>query len=234
MHHHIRKNTQDLENLLRHHGKTSPVLGIPFSAKNYLRLDFTEANHKILNLDLQNTEVFNQYVFDTLKTAGAKVGFGGYNEDRIIYKRSSHFQGEEPRSVHLGVDLWTEAGTPVYAPLDAFVHSFADNQGMGNYGPTIILEHRLENHLFYTLYGHLSRKSLLGLSVGKSIKSGEKVGYLGNYPENGDWPAHLHFQIIMDLMGSSGDFPGVAKPSEREKFLSICPDPNWILRFEKG
>src|SRR5690606_14730404 len=105
-----------------------------------------------------------------------KVGFGGYNEDRIIYKRSSHFQGEEPRSVHLGVDLWTEAGTPVYAPLDAFVHSFADNQGMGNYGPTIILEHRLENHLFYTLYGHLSRKSLLGLSVGKSIKSGEKVG----------------------------------------------------------
>lgn len=233
MHNNSRSKNQDLERLLQDYCPTHPVLDTPFSRRNYLELDFTEGNKEILNLDLQNTESFNRYIFDTLKAAGAKVGYGGYKENRIIYKRSDHFQAEEPRSVHLGIDLWTEAGTPVFAPIDAFVHSFADNMGMGNYGPTIILGHNIGAVTFYTLYGHLSRNSLLNLSIGKKFKKGEKIGDLGKYPENGDWPPHLHFQIITDLMGASGDFPGVAKPSEGEQYLSICPDPNLILKYPR-
>ncbi len=220
-----------LKTLLRDECLPSQVLDIPFSSRDYIKLDFTEANKAILDLDLKNTSDFNKYIFDTIERAGAKVGFGGYDEDRVIYKRSSHFLGDEPRSVHLGVDLWAKAGTEIFSPLDATVHSFADNRGQGNYGPTIILSHAIGKMQFYTLYGHLSRVSLRGLSEGKAIKKGEKIGYLGDFPENGDWPPHLHFQIITDLMGLSGDFPGVAKPSEREKYLLICPDPNWILRL---
>ena len=52
--------------------------------------------------------------------------------------------------------------------------------------------------------------------------------------ENGGWPAHLHFQIIGDLMGFIGDFPGVAKQSEIEEWLERCPDPNLILGMDNS
>ena len=207
------------------------IIDIPFSGKDYYSLDFSAANPELHKVDLSNIREFNGYVFDQLSAVGAQVGYGGYNEDRIIYKRSSHFQGEEPRSVHLGIDLWVKAYTNVFAPFDSIVHSYADNEGLGNYGPTIILEHKISDLKFYTLYGHLTRESLSELKPGREIKKGDKIGQIGDFPENGDWPPHLHFQIITDMMGLKGDFPGVAKPSERDKFLSICPDPNLILRF---
>jgi hypothetical protein len=40
------------------------------------------------------------------------------------------------------------------AALDGRVHSFQNNDSLGNYGPTIILEHQVEDLTFYTLYGH--------------------------------------------------------------------------------
>jgi 4-aminobutyrate aminotransferase-like enzyme len=83
--------------------------------------------------------------------------------------------------------------------------------------------------MFYTLYGHLSRNSLAGLRQGKVLKKGEKVGWIGTSSENGGWPPHLHLQIITDLLGLTGDFPGVALPGQRELWLSLCPDPNLIL-----
>jgi murein DD-endopeptidase MepM/ murein hydrolase activator NlpD len=147
----------------------------------------------------------------------------------MIYHRSNHFKGEEPRTIHLGVDIWTEAGTPVFAPLSGKVHSFRDNAGFGDYGPTIILEHLLDDTLFYTLYGHLSRASLAGLHQGQLFEKGAVLGEIGPYPENGDWPPHLHFQIITDMLGMEGDFPGVASVSKRNFYLSICPDPMLIL-----
>ena len=49
---------------------------------------------------------------------------------------------DEPRRLHLGVDIWADAGTPVYVPLDGRIHSFRDNNHFGDYGPTVILQHR--------------------------------------------------------------------------------------------
>ena len=69
--------------------------------------------------------------------------------------------------MHIGLDLWIKAGTPVLSALDGKVHSFDFNAGFGDYGPTIILEHQLEDQTFYTLYGHLSLDSLDGLKIGK-------------------------------------------------------------------
>ncbi|HMB89916.1 MAG TPA: aminotransferase class III-fold pyridoxal phosphate-dependent enzyme, partial [Rhodothermales bacterium] len=37
------------------------------------------------------------------------------------------------------------------------------------------------------------------------------------------------FQVITDMLGRKGDFPGVAPPSEREVWLGICPDPNLLV-----
>ena len=208
------------------------ILPFDFRTDPYLILDFTARNMELDGLDLANTAVFTDYVFGKLRRQGAVVGVGGYNENRVIYRRSPHFnQAAASRCIHLGVDLWAEAGTPVFAPLDGVVHSFQDNNHFGDYGPTIILEHRLDEKPLFALYGHLSRQSLVGLTVGKPFRAGEKVAEIGPYPENGDWPPHLHFQLMTDLWGHTGDFPGVCSLADRERYLVICPNPNRLLQI---
>ena len=208
----------------------APVIAVDWRTEPYLRMDFSAANTELNNLDLENSAAFSDYVFKKLDAAGVRYGVGGYNEHRVIYRRSSHFQQtDEPRCVHLGVDIWAKSGTPVFAPTDAVVHSFKNNDTFGDYGPTIILQHA---H-FCTLYGHLSVESLAGLHEGMVIAKGQQIAQIGNYPTNGDWPAHLHFQIITDMMEQKGDFPGVCTLLEREYYLNICPNPDLILGIER-
>ncbi len=209
-----------------------PVIPIDFQIDPYLILDFTGTNPDLATLDLTNTATFDAYVFGKIREAGARVGVGGYLEPRVIYRRSPHFQQtDEPRTIHLGIDLWAPAGTLVSAPLDGIIHSFADNAGFGDYGPTIILEHDLKGEKLYSLYGHLSRTSLTGLYEGKQVKAGEVIAAIGPFPENGDWPPHLHFQLMRDMMGRRGDFAGVCTLSDRAVFADLCPDPNQLLRI---
>jgi murein DD-endopeptidase MepM/ murein hydrolase activator NlpD len=167
---------------------------------------------------------------DTVLADGLLVG--GYDEERAIYS-GPIFEapdGVEPRTIHLGIDLFEAAGTPVFAPLPGRVHSFQDNANLKDYGPTIILEHQVTSELtFYTLYAHLSRDSLDGLTIGKPVAAGEEVARLGEAAVNGDWPPHLHFQLILDMQGRRGDYPGVFKKSEREQWKRICPDPAPLL-----
>jgi 4-aminobutyrate aminotransferase-like enzyme len=162
------------------------------------------------------------------------VAIGRYDEPRLVYvsdlfRHVSNWEVEN-RTVHIGIDVFLPAGAVVRAPLAGIVHSCRDNRGAGDYGPTIVLEHEAEPDLrFYTLYGHLSRESLDGLEPGRAISEGEAFARLGDVQVNGGWPPHLHFQIMTDLLGRSGDFPGVAAPSERSIYLDLCPDPNLIL-----
>jgi murein DD-endopeptidase MepM/ murein hydrolase activator NlpD len=111
------------------------------------------------------------------------------------------------------------------------VHSFKDNDNFGDYGPTILLQHNLDGLTLYSLYGHLSRESLTGLSVGQPISKNQLIGAFGNSTENGHWPTHLHFQLIFDLEGCAGDYPGVGRYSEKEKLIKNIPDPGLLLRF---
>ncbi|GAB3934265.1 peptidoglycan DD-metalloendopeptidase family protein [Larkinella terrae] len=208
------------------------ILPFDFHRDPFLILDFTDNNPELAGIDLTDTKVFTNYVFGKLQRNGVVVGVGGYNEHRVIYRRSPHFnQTEEPRCIHLGIDLWAVAGTPVFAPLDGVVHSFQDNNHFGDYGPTIILEHQWNEKPLYSLYGHLNRPSLAGLRVGMPVKTGQKIAEIGPFPENGDWPPHLHFQLITDLLGHTGDFPGVCSLTDREWFLAICPNPNLFLQI---
>ncbi|MER2997077.1 peptidoglycan DD-metalloendopeptidase family protein [Pontibacter populi] len=226
------KTTTELSELLRRHTTAfARVIDADLQSNVVCRLDFTAANTLLQQTDLRDTEAFNRAVNQLLAEQNATIGVGGYFEDRFIYRRSEHFDvAAESRNLHLGIDIWMEAETPVYTPLDATVHSFHDNNNFGDYGPTIILQHELEGVTFYTLYGHLSRKSLEGLEVGKVFKKGDRIAWLGNYPENGDWPPHLHFQVMASMEGRSGDFPGVAAASDRAHFEQICPNPNLILQ----
>lgn len=220
-----------IEAVLRHIQPTiAPILSFPLQKENTVVLDLSRNNPALRSIDLKNTSHFAHYLFD--EVLQGKTGIGGFMEDRMVYTRSPHYGGEEPRSIHLGVDIWTQSGTAIFAPLPGKIHSFADNQGFGNYGPTIILEHLLESLTFYTLYGHLAKKDLINLQDGQWIEKGEKIGGIGNFPENGDWPPHLHFQVMTDMLSYWGDFPGVAAPSTLQLFSEICIDPNCILKLE--
>ena len=152
---------------------------------------------------------------------------------RNIYKRSIHFssQAEEERNIHLGVDLWCPPGTSIFAPFDSVVHSFNNNLNFGDYGPTIILKHSLGDVDFYTLYGHLSLASLDNLEVGQSFNRADKIAELGDASVNGDYPPHLHFQIIKDIQDYSGDYPGVCSKSDLDFYEEYCPDPKSILNI---
>lgn len=213
------------QELLRHRSTFQPIIKA-LGTDNLVPLDLTARNTSLATVDLTDTAAFDEWVQQQRQ---GKIGIGGYLEDRVVYRRSNHYAGEEPRSLHLGIDLWTDAGTPVYAPLPGTVHSVADNQGFGNYGPTVIFKHQLEEHTFYTLYGHLSRASLTLLPTGQTVAAGSIIGHIGPYPENGDWPPHLHLQIITDLAAGQSDYPGVVAPTQRATYAARCPDPQTLL-----
>lgn len=214
---------------LKHASIFSPSV---FAREPY-RFDFTEKNSAVSAIDMRDPDAFSRYIAGTLQQNGRMLGIGKYGEDRVIYRQSQLFQdGNEARSVHLGIDLFVQPGTAVNAPLDGWIHSFRDNDFFLDYGPTILLAHNIQGVNFFTLYGHLSRASLPPLHVGQLIEQGERIAWIGEHDENGSWAPHLHFQIIVDLMGKVGDFPGVARPSEQDAYLERCPDPNLILRLD--
>lgn len=218
--------------LQKHQSQFSNV--VPFDAANdkLLLLDFTAANTALTDEILNNTDNFSAYINTKLQTSNAKFGIGGYSEHRTVYSRSKVFNtADEPRRLHLGVDIWGAAETPVFAALDGVVHSYAFNNFYGDYGATIILQHQLEGVTFYALYGHLSLKDLDGLHEGKAFDKGDLVAHFGRAEENGNWPPHLHYQLIINMQGKKGDYPGVCKLSEREQYLTNCPDADLVLQM---
>ena len=211
-------------------GRFAPVIDFDLPSGQVVVFDFTAANTDLVHLDINDVTGFTEFLFARIADSETPVGIGRYDEDRVLYRHSPLFDGDaERRSVHLGIDLFVIEGTEISTPLPARVHTVAENAGLGNYGPTVILSHDLDGMQFHTLYGHLSRHTLDGLSAGQVLSAGEGFAEVGDLNENGGWPPHLHFQIICAEVGTSGDYPGVATPSERERFLEICPDPNLIL-----
>ena len=207
-----------------------PLMGEPLHPGNTAIIDLTEANEGLKSVDLQNTMVFETFIWQEI--GAKKYGIGGYMEQRDIYKRSEVFALEEAfRNIHLGIDIWAEAGTPIYAPFPGKIHSFKDNRGFGNYGPTIIIEHEIKGQLIYSLYGHLALSDLEDLYEGMAIATGSVICRLGEHEENGNWPPHLHFQLMKGMEGLKGDFPGVSSSSDAGYYKEICPDPNLIIGF---
>tara|TARA_A100001015_G_C14928474_1_gene687490 strand:+ start:121 stop:867 length:747 start_codon:yes stop_codon:yes gene_type:complete len=195
-------------------------------------MDMSKNNAYFQKVDIRSTKALIDFGEAEKQGSGADLLIGRYLEDRNIYRRGSHYgNGEDERTVHLGIDLMAPAGTPIYAPLEGVVHSFKDNNIVADYGPTIILSHRLAGHTFYTLYGHLGRESLTGIKVGQVIQKGAQIATIGKPFENGGWPEHLHFQIITEMQGEKGNYVGVISPRKVNAYTKLCPNPNLILNI---
>lgn len=208
-----------------------PPLPASVMQQKCLDIDLSRSNTSLISIDAMNTEQFSAWLMTQMRRAKCSWARGGYAEDRLLYQSSPVFRtAGGTRSIHLGIDLWVDAGTPVFAVDDGRVHSFADNAKRGDYGPTIILELSNRDKPLFVLYGHLSRTSLRNLEVGQAISAGQPLGWVGRPVENLGWVPHLHFQLITDMQGRSGDYPGVCLAGEEADFLAVCPDPTPLMQ----
>ena len=213
-----------------------PITGSDLSSVDVKIMDWSVGSPELGGLDsLNNVPEMTRDTFMNIEEAGAFAGIGRYDEPRIVYTTPAYElegnNGPEMRTIHIGIDIFLPPGSPLYAPLDGIIHTITDNAGPKEYGPLIILQHKIEeeNLIFYTLYGHNSRACLNWHKEGDIVKKGDKIAEIGDYPENGGWVPHVHFQIMSDLLGYRNDYPGVALASQRKVWLSICPDPNLML-----
>lgn len=206
----------------------SKLIGTSFISEDFISLDMSASNSDLDQFDTTKAADWERYLDNFLAQNKAKVAFGGYLELRNLYDRSNHFQAEHPdhkRNIHLGIDLWCSVGTPVKALFDGIVHSFQNNTEYGDYGPTIVLKHQRDAEVFYALYGHLSLASIAEIKKGQRVRAGDIVGDLGSAAVNGNYAPHLHFQIIKDLEGYSGDYPGVCSKVDLQFYQKNCPNP---------
>jgi len=187
----------------------------------------------------EDASAMTRLIFRQMEEAGSDLAIGRYNEARLIYTAEAFKvatdTAPEYRTVHLGVDLFARPGEPVYAFMAGRVHSLQNNAARQDYGPTIILVHETEDgKAFFSLYGHLATDSLEGLEPGMDVTAGQRIGAIGTSTENGGWAPHLHFQLMVDMLGLAGNFPGVARPSQRRVWTALCPDPEPVTGLATG
>lgn len=204
---------------------------IPYS--DYIPVSLAADSEALRDKKPSTPQEYEAFFENYLQQNKARVAYGGYLEKRDLYQRSTVFNAPQTaeRNIHIGLDLWIKAGTPVLAALDGVVHSFKNNTARGDYGPTIILKHTLNNCEFYTLYGHLSLESIALLKINQRVRKGESIATLGNAAVNGDYAPHLHFQLIKNIGDYQGDYPGVCSENDLAFYQHNCPDPNLLLKI---
>lgn len=207
------------------------------ASEKVVNLDMSVGSTLLGNLSEYSDSEISEFKLKQYRTHYPKtILLNGYLETRPFYTteafKSEGNNGPQYRTVHLGTDFWIPAKTPVHAPFDGTVKIIHHNNYEKDYGPMLILEHKFKGGKFYSLYGHLSVMSLEILKVGQKVKQGDRIAYIGKASENGNWAPHLHFQLILDLLGNNENFNGVALPSKVEVWKSICPDPNIIFNEE--
>lgn len=221
-------------------GELAPILGRPLDDGDVHLLDLSVGS-PMLGADPSHleTDALAERIDREMARAGATVGIGRWDEARPIYLGDAFSAGDhaidEHRTIHLGLDLFVPAGTPVYTPLDAVVEAVEDNAAPKDYGPVVVLRHEpAEGPVFRTLWGHLDPEVLSRLAPGVGLRAGERVADIGAPPRNGDWPPHLHVQIVVDPLGYGHDLPGVAPARERSTWKAWFPDPSTLCGLPSG
>jgi hypothetical protein len=217
------------ESFMRNSDRFGPLFPPDVLGRGMVPIDLSKDNPLFGPQVYGSIDRFTSYIADFLRSHRAALAYGGYSERRDMYSSRKVFDpltpDGDPRRIHMGLDFWGEEGTPVLAPLEGVVHSRAMNDEHGDYGATVVLRHEVEGAVFHTLYGHLCAKDL-EREDGSRIEKGECFARFGGPEENGNWPPHLHLQVVLDMEGRKGDYPGVCCESELDFFLGNCPDPS--------
>ena len=221
----LEKNGRDAASLFDADLHTAPSIVLDLSVGS----EFLGANpHE------SETAALTRKIPAPMEEAQVSIAIGRYDEPRLLYNSplfgADASSLEERRTIHVGMDLFADPGTSIHAPLDGIIHTLANNAAPLDYGPLVILQHDAgDAGAFFTLYGHLDEEWLARLKIGQCIAGGEKFARIGTSEENGGWPPHLHFQIILDLLDLDANFPGVAYASQRAVWTNLSPDPNLLI-----
>ncbi len=135
---------------------------------------------------------FSDRAFDAWFAAKAvPYGLGSYGEKRSVYATDQFADSASPerRTLHLGIDVFAPAMTPVHAPLPGKVAFLTYNADPLDYGHTLIVEHEADGIRFHTLYGHLAGTLPMLLAIGDQVAAGQVIAHLGDWHENGGWAA---------------------------------------------
>ncbi len=206
-----------------------PLMGMGYSTSDFASVDLSRDH--LDDLDINGMKDLSDYLEACRKNTSCPLLIGGYLERRSLYQSDLFQSGKQPdRNIHLGVDIWCVAGTPIYAPLPGVIHSFANNDNDLDYGYTLIVQHATDNLEFYALYGHLSSQYFNLWKKDMHVMKGEKIATVGDMHENGGWVSHLHFQIILDLEQKNGDYPGVCSQDQLAFYRTNCPDPDGFIK----
>lgn len=177
----------------------------------------------------EDIESYISFTQDPKGNAERVYGVGGYMELRPFYTTTAYKEkswiGDRWRTMHMGIDLWCPEGTTVYCPVKSRVYSVYDNDVYGDYGPTVILKVLDPEVDVFLLFGHLSRSALMELQEGEIIDAGDIIGYIGDEEENGQWPPHLHFQVIRSMFHFKNNYAGVCDPLFEDFWREVCPSP---------
>ncbi len=160
------------------------------------------------------------------------VSIGRYREPRLLYAAPGFRGGSpvaEPRTIHLGIDVFAPAGTEVRAPLDGAIDWIREDAVPLGFGPCLAIRHPGG---FGALYGHLARECLARWKPGDPVRRGDRIARLGTEDENGGWPPHLHFQLLTADLGFGDDPPGVAAPRDLPVLEAMSPNPAAFLGLD--
>jgi len=106
--------------------------------------------------------------------------YGGYARNDWAY----------PGLYHTGIDINKvegDYGLPVYATADGEI-VYSANAG-GGWGNVVVIKHNSPVGVVYSLYGHLSARTVY---VGQKVAQWQQIGNIGG---TGGWASHLHFEI---------------------------------------
>lgn len=166
--------------------------------------------------------------YDPNRKLEREYGIGKYNEQRVGMYTDKELFARDQRDIHIGIDIAAPVGTPVFSFYDGEVFLFGVNSSEGDYGPTLITRHVINNKEIFALFGHLSAESLKNKSIGQKISKGQVIASVGTKSENGGWNPHLHFQLSW-LRPAKPDMPGTVNRKDLDQALRDFPDPQIVL-----
>ncbi|MEY8840079.1 aminotransferase class III-fold pyridoxal phosphate-dependent enzyme, partial [Cribrihabitans sp. XS_ASV171] len=215
----------------QHRGSFAPLMGEPLDDAPMGTLSVESSTWPENPFDLKLLEagrIGEEY--------GEGPWLGYWNEPRLIYAekgfRKGPWKASDRRTVHIAVDVFAPAGTPLYAPLSGRVEAVENRDNHLDYGGVVILHHETpQGDDFYTLYGHLDPEVCDRLKPGDPVAQGAAFCKLGDKYCNGGWVPHVHFQLALTTAGMQADWPGVADPDDLELWHAICPNPAALLNL---
>ncbi|HWU00141.1 MAG TPA: aminotransferase class III-fold pyridoxal phosphate-dependent enzyme, partial [Terriglobales bacterium] len=164
---------------------------------------------------------------------GIELGVGPWCEERSIYTTAAFasrlIEGKR-RTLHLGLDLFVAAGTPLQAPLTGKVADIHVTNLPLDYGCSVLLEHEPEPGLrFYSLWGHLAAKTASHLKIGDHVAAGQVFAWIGDTHENGNWLPHLHLQLVSYKPRSADDVIGAGESDLNDLWSALFPNPRDLI-----